>query len=249
MTRSLTLLALTLAAPFAIAAQDAPPRNGTEVLERMRAAYDGKWYHTLTFAQKTTTFRNGVKRIQSWHESLAHTAQGTQLRIDFGDPASGNGVLYTPDSSWRFQSGKLAASNADGNAFLPLIEGVYVQPVAKTINELKPTKVDLSRMYVGSFNGKPVWVVGASSASDLASPQFWVDPVQKVVVRFILSFGGPDPFDVTLDDYVQAGGGMLATKVTMSVKGSPVQVEDYADWKTDVDLPPGLYDITSWVRH
>lgn len=241
------LLAL-LVIPFIASAQEAAPKSGAEVLERMRAAYDGKWYHTLTFAQKTTVFRNGEKRISSWRESLRHTGQGTQLRIDMGDASKGNGVLYTPDSSYRMQNGKLAGKNADGNAFLPLIEGVYVQPIAKTIAELKPTKVDLSKAYVGSFNGKPVWVVGATSAADGTSPQFWVDPAQKVVVRFILSFGGPDPFDVVLDDYVPAGGGMLATKITMSVKGAPAQIEEYADWKVDVALPDKLFDVNAWIQ-
>ena len=243
-----TLLLSALVAPFLLSAQDVAPRNGTEVLERMRAAYDGRWYHTLTFAQKTTVFRNGEKRIQSWRESLRHSAKGTQLRIDFGDASKGNGVLYTPDSSFRFQNGKLAARNNDGNAFLPLIEGVYVQPIAKTVAELAPTKIDLSRAYVGSWKGKPAWIVGATSAADTTSPQFWVDVAQKVVVRFIVSFGGPDPFDVQLDDYVQAGNGMLATKVTMSVKGAPVQIEDYADWKTDIALPDSVFDINVWVQ-
>jgi hypothetical protein len=248
MIRHRLLRVIALLAPAALSAQEAAPRNGTEVLERMRAAYEGKWYHTLTFAQKTTTFRNGEKRVQSWRESLAHTARGTQLRIDFGDASKGNGVLYTPDSSWRMQAGKLQAKNADGNAFLPLIEGVYVQPVAKTVAELAPTKVDLGKFYLGSFNSKPVWVVGATSAADAVSPQFWVDPDRKVVVRFVMSFGGPDPLDVVLDDYVQVGGGMLATKVTMSTKGSPVQIEDYADWKTDIDIPASVFDVNAWIR-
>src|SRR3954470_8028598 len=135
---------LLLFMPFAATAQESAPKSGTEVLERMRSAYDGKWYHTLTFAQKTTVFRNGEKRISSWREALRHTAKGTQLRIDMGDPTKGNGVLYTPDSSWRFQNRKLAGINADGNAFLQLIEGVYVQSVAKTIAEMAPTKTNLS---------------------------------------------------------------------------------------------------------
>lgn len=244
------LLALSLiTAPLVASAQDAAPRSGTEVLERMRAAYDGKWYHTLTFAQKTTVFLpTGDKRIQSWRESLAHTARGTQLRIDIGNAADGNGMLYTPDSVWRFRGGKLAAHTADGNAFLPLIEGVYVQPVSKTVTELASTKVDLGKVYVGQWKSKPVWVVGATSASDMTSPQFWVDPAQKVVVRFMIPIGGPDPLDVVLEDYVPAGGGLLATKITMSQKGVPKQIEEYADWKTDMDLPAKLFDINAWTQ-
>jgi hypothetical protein len=246
------LVAALLCAPAALSAQSPPvPANGTAVLERMRAAYDGKWYHTLTFAQKTTIYgKDGAKRIQPWRESLRHTAAtGTQLRIDFGDAANGNGVLYTADSSWRFAGGKLAAHNADGNAFLPLIEGVYVQPVAKTVAELASTHVDLSKVRAGTWMSKPVWVVGTTSASDTTSPQFWVDVERQVVVRFIVSFApGSDPYDVQLDDYVKAGGGMLATKVSMFVKGMPAQIEDYADWRVDVPVPDSVFDLTAWVR-
>ena len=243
--------ALFLTSPARLIAQETVPANGTAVLERMRAAYDGKWYHTLTFAQKTTIFgKDGAKRIQSWRESLRHTAaHGTQLRIDVGDAANGNGVLYTADSSWRFQGGRLAAKNADGNAFLPLIEGVYVQPVAKTIAELAPTRVDLGKMRAGTWMAKPVWVVGVTSAADTTTPQFWVDVERQVVVRMIVTFvPGGDAYDVHLDDYVKAGGGMLATKISMFVKGAPVQMEDYADWRTDVPLPDSVFDVNAWVR-
>ncbi|MEO8337173.1 MAG: hypothetical protein ABI664_19505 [bacterium] len=242
--------AALLCAPTVLVGQEPVPANGAAVLERMRAAYDGKWYHTLTFAQKTTTFgKDGTKRFQSWRESLRHTSAGTQLRIDVGDAANGNGMLYTADSSWRFAAGKLAKHDADGNAFLPLIEGVYVQPVTKTVAELAPTRVDLGKVRAGSWMGKPVWVVGTTAASDTTSPQFWVDVERQVVVRFIVQFSvGGDAYDVHLDDYVKAGGGMIATRVTMSAKGSPVQIEDYADWRVDVPLSDSVFDIKNWIH-
>jgi hypothetical protein len=168
------------------------------------------------------------------------------LRIDFGDPAKGNSVLYTADSSWRFANGKLAAHNADGNAFLPLIEGVYVQPVARTVADLRDTHVDLDKVIRGTWQSRPVWIVGASSAADTTSPQFWIDVEKKVVVRFFIAFGAGDPLDVHLDDYVQAGEGMLATKVSMFQKGSPLQIEDYADWRPDAPLPDVLFDVAHW---
>jgi len=243
--------AALLCAPSMLSGQTPVPANGTAVLEGMRAAYEGKWYHTLTFAQKTTIYgKDGTKRIQSWREYLRHSpATGTQLRIDFGDPANGNGVLYTADSSWRFAAGKLTKHDADGNAFLPMIEGVYVQPVAKTVAELASTHIDLSKVRAGTWMSKPVWVVGTTAASDTTTPQFWVDVERQVVVRMIVSFApGSDPFDVHLDDYVKAGGGMLATKVSMFVRGTPVQIEDYADWRIDVPLPDSVFDLKTWVR-
>src|SRR5436190_11955335 len=95
-----------IAAP--VAAQSTP-KTGVEVLQRMHDAYAGKWYKTLTFAQKTTIRRrDGKDTVVTWHESLRFTNErGTQLRIDQGDLSAGNGVLYTADSSWIVRAGKL----------------------------------------------------------------------------------------------------------------------------------------------
>ena len=226
--------------------QGTAPRSGREVLERMHAAYEGTWYRTLAFAQKTVRFTPaGERRVQSWREYLRWTPEhGTELRIDIGDPAAGTNVRYTADSSWRFTNGKLVAHDGNGNAFLPLIEGVYVQPVERTIVDLASTHVDLSKVSTQAWNGSSVWVVGALAASDTTSPQFWVDAEKKILVRMILSFGAGRPTaDVRLDDYVAVPGGVLATRVTMLSKGSPMQTEEYADWRAGAPIPDSTFAI------
>jgi hypothetical protein len=236
--------------PCLTAQGTATPRTGSDVLEAMRAAYAGKWYHTLTFTQ-TTTLRgkDGTEQKQTWHETLAHTAAaGTRLRIDFGDLSAGNGVIYTADSSFRVKAGKLQSADASGNEFLPLIEGVYVQPVAKTVKELGEMKVDLSRVRTGTWEGKPVWIVGAASASDTTSPQFWVDTDRKLLQRMVVSFAaGQPPYDVHLGGYEKVGNGAwLATKIEMFQGGVRRQAEDYAGWKVDIPVDPALFDPAQW---
>jgi hypothetical protein len=238
------LFAAAVMAAHSIDAQQ--PKDGTAVLERMRAAYAGKWYHTLTFVQKTTVTRDGAKTVSTWYESLRHTSAGVQLRIDRGDPAEGNGVLYTPDSSWRFRDGKLTTATADGNDFLPLIEGVYVQPIERTVREVQKMKVDLSKVRTGRWRNRDVWIVGAASASDTTSPQFWVDQQRNVVVRAIVNTSPTSLLDISLDGYVMVGPAMLSTKIVMSTGGKVIQEEEYSDWKTDIDLPASLFDITNW---
>ena len=244
----LTLLLVTSAAPCLTAQGGAAPRTGADVLEAMRAAYAGKWYHTLTFTQKTTRRgQDGTESEQTWYETLSHTAAGTKLRIDFGDLAAGNGVIYTPDSSVRVRGGKPQPASASGNEFLPLIEGVYVQPVAKTVKELGQMKVDMSRVRTGTWEGKPVWIVGASSASDTTSPQFWVDTKDKLLQRMILSFGDGQSFDVHLGKYERVGNGAwLATKIEMFQGGVRRQAEEYSGWKVDVPVDPSMFDVAKW---
>jgi hypothetical protein len=227
----------------------AMPRSGTDVLEAMRAAYDGKWYHTLTFVQKTTFHRpDGSTSEQIWHETLVHTPQaGTRLRIDFGDLADGNGVIFTPDSTFPVRGGQPAAPRPTGNEFLPLIEGVYVQPVARTVKELAQMKVDLSRVRAGTWDGNSVWVVGASSAADTTSPQFWVDTDRKLLVRMVIRPNETQPpLDVHLGGYVRAGQGWLATKIDIRQNGKSIQYEEYSEWKVDVPVDPALFDVSKW---
>jgi hypothetical protein len=240
--------ALLAAAPCLTA--QSTPRTGADVLEAMRSAYAGKWYHTLTFRQKTTIrAQDGSEREQQWYETLSHTAAGTKLRIDIGDLAANNGIIFSPDSSWRVRDGKLAAATANGNEFLPLIEGVYVQPVAKTVKELDQMKVDMSKVRAGTWEGKPVWIVGASSAADSTSPQFWVDTDRKLLVRMFLSGGpGQPPLDVHLGKYEKVGNGAwLATKIEMFQGGVRRQAEEYSDWKVDVPVDASLYDVSKWA--
>lgn len=247
---SLFAAALVACVTPCLTAQGSPsPRTGSDVLEAMRAAYAGKWYHTLTFTQKTTRrVQDGTERVETWYETLAHTAAGTRLRIDIGDLSAGNGVIFTADSSFRVRGGKLQSADASGNEFLPLIEGVYVQPVARTVKELGQMKVDLSRVRTGTWEGKPVWIVGAASASDTTSPQFWVDTDRKLLQRMVISIAdGQPPFDVHLGGYERVGNGAwLATKIEMFQNGVRRQAEDYSGWKVDVPVDPAMFDPAQW---
>ncbi|HEY4215492.1 MAG TPA: hypothetical protein VGM67_00055 [Gemmatimonadaceae bacterium] len=240
------LAVLSLAAP--VRAQTVPA-SGTAVLQQMHDAYAGKWYHTLAFSQKTTAYRNGTPTISTWYESLRFTEpRGTELRIDTGSPSAGNGVLYTTDSSWSMRAGKLTATRPQGNEFLPMIEGVYMQPVALTARQVAALGVDMSRVMRGEWEGRPVWIVGASAPTDTTSAQFWVDTQRNVVVRMLMPSGAAasPPMDIQLGGYVPLGNGWLASKVSMFIGGAPRQIEEYADWRADLDLAPGLFDPATW---
>jgi len=242
------LLALVCIA--SIASAQSTPKSGEEVLQRMHDAYAGKWYRTLTFVQKTTRYRNdGTTNVATWFESLEHAGPGaTRLRIDVGDPSAGNGILYTADSTSRLSAGKLTSAQSGGNEFLPMIEGVYMQPVSQTLAELKDTGIDMAKVMKGEWRNRPVWIVGAASRSDTTSPQFWIDVERNVVVRMILV---PAPnagaMDIHLDGYVPLERGWLATKVAMSANGKPLQTEEYSEWKANVDLPKSLFDPATWT--
>jgi len=247
--RKSSVLALLLCVPPA-AAQKAPA-TGHDLLQTMRGAYGNHWFTSLIFTQATTRRDStGKETVSTWYESLRYTdAGGTRLRIDIGEPSAGNGVIYSTDSLWAFKAGKQVAARAGGNLILPLIEDAYVQPAERTERELAPTGIDFSRAVVnGTWEGHPVWIAGASAAGDTTSPQFWVDPKSKAVVRAIFSpVAGAPVMDMRLDSLVQTGGGWLATRCEFWIAGKLAQAEDYHDWKTGVDLSPALFEPATFT--
>jgi hypothetical protein len=245
------VLGSCLMAPSQVALAQGRPATGLELLQRMHDSYGGRWYRALRFTQ-TTTRRgaDGAETVTTWYESLRQTdSAGTQLRIDIGDPSAGNGVLYTADSLWVVRGGRLAFARPGGNALLPLIEGVYLQPVERTAAELTPAGIDLRRaVLTGEWNARPVWIAGAASPADTTSPQFWVDVERRAVVRAILVPAPSAPLmDVRLDGLVPLAGGWLATRCEFYVAGTLSQREEYHDWAADVDLAPGLFDVATWT--
>jgi len=87
------------------------PKDGRALLQRMREAYLGKWFKTVTFVQQTTQTRNGVTDTSTWYEALKSP---DRLRIDFGDPKQGNGVVTTADSTYVVRGGKVMRTRRRG---------------------------------------------------------------------------------------------------------------------------------------
>jgi outer membrane lipoprotein-sorting protein len=249
MRRSFLLtLSLGIAGPAGLAGQPATPApvDGRAVLRRMHDAYAGKWDQSVAFVQKTTLFRpGGVRDSATWYESIKGP---NLLRIVLGDPAAGRGVVYTAESSFVFRDGKLASSAADGNPFLPLIMGVYLQPVEETERQLAHHDIDASKAYRTTVDGRPALVVGAAAESDSLATRFWVDEEKLIVLRMRTAPSGNRPsLDVRLLDYVKLGSGWFGTTIRMSAGGSPRQNEDYLEWSEKVDLPDALFSRTEWT--
>ena len=149
----------------------------------------------------------------------------------------------------------LAATRGSGNPFLPFIEGAYLQPAERTAREVGPLGIDLSKVRSSTWDGRRAWVVGASGDGDSTSAQFWVDVDRLVVVRMILAAqAGRPALDIHLEKFEKVGNGWLATRVEMLQGGQRRQLEEYHDWKGEIEIDPLLFDPRSggkarhWAR-
>ena len=218
---------------------------GERLIQQMHDRYAGRWFRTLTFQQSTTVTRNDSTVVTTWYESVRAP---DRLRIDVGDPQLGNGMLYTADSSIVLRGGRVVRALPEGNPFLPFVVGVYTQPVATTLAQLRPWQFDLSKAHDDMFDGARVVVVGAERG-DTIHPQFWVSRDRLLLVRMIVPLGA-DTYDIALRKYAEFAGSWVAMRIEMA-SGQMKQSEDYTNVRVNPDLSSNLFDPSSWTtaRH
>ena len=217
------------------------PKNGEQLIQRMRDRYSGKWYPTLTFTQKTT-LPDG--RVETWYEALELPGK---LRIDIAPLDSMKTILFRNDSVYEFAGGKLKDSKPLVHPLMVLGFDVYGAPVGETVKKLKGLKYDLSKLHRTTWQGRPTYVVGAE-AGDTLSPQFWIDAERLYFVRS-LEPSKQNPAitnDIRFEKYIPLGGGWIETVVLFLSQGEQRMKEEYFDPKANAKLDPTIFDPTAW---
>ena len=235
-------LAVVVSLLFTIAAAAQDISTPAKLLAAMHDRYTAKWYRTLTFEQQSITHKSdGSQSTEIWHEAILLPGR---LRIDIGDRASGDGMLFLNNHLYTYRNGKLAADRDYIHPLLVLGFDVYMQPVETTMQQLKDLHFDLSSLHEESFNGRPAYVVGAKKG-DLQTLQFWVDKDRLYFVR-LLQPGQKQPStiqDIRFDQYRRVeGGGWVAEHVEDITDGKLVFEERYSDVKVNVPLKEDLFD-------
>lgn len=232
-------------APAPAPSRAAPIVSADQLVAAMRERYADRWFRTVTFVQKSSYFRTdgSLLRSETWYEAAALPGR---LRIDLGDPARGNGVLYRGDSVYQLQGGRITDRRRDRNVLLILAFDAYAQPVARTLEQLRGERIDVATLRLADLDGRRVYVVGAGP-DDLTSNQFWVDAERLLVVRVIQS--NPERTrtqDVRFGRFVQHGGGWIAEEVRMLVGARMVFHEEYSSVRVNVPLDDALFIPERW---
>jgi outer membrane lipoprotein-sorting protein len=241
------LLICALLACAALPARAAKVKTADDLIREMQKRYAKSWYKTLTFTQKTTEYHeDGTNKASIWYE--AFSAPG-KLRIDFDPVKDGSGILFAGNTLYSFKEGKQAATRPFVHPLLLLGFDVYFLPAEEVVNKLKDLKFDLSELHEDTWQGRPVYVVGAKQG-DVHTRQFWIDKENLYFVR-LLEPGTRDPSatqETQFNKYVKVkGGGWVAAEVVFMVNGKPLVTEEYTDIQGNVALDEKLFDPQSWT--
>jgi len=238
-----TQAAASTQAPKAAPSPPTPPAmtSGSQLVAAMHDRYADKWYRTLTFVQTTTLTRGGAPLVQTWYEAAYLPGR---LRIDT-NLGMKSGAVYARDSVYSFADGKLVRADSGFNELLLLGFDVYTQPAARTDGILRRIGVDVSKIHEATWNGQPVYVVGAA-LGDTTSKQFWVDRERLLFVRLVEKT--PRGYtDFRFNKYELVNGGWIATEVEQLVNGSRVLLEEYRDVRPYATLSTALFDPRQWL--
>jgi hypothetical protein len=230
-----------------VASQAGPITDGKGLVRAMHDRYAAKWYKTLTFTQTTTRYdADGTAHAETWYEAIEVPSK---LRIDFDPVAKGSGYQFVGDVLNIFEDGKLKSSNPFVHPLLLLGFDVYLLPPDESINKVTKLGYDLSIIREDTWQGRPVYVVGAK-AGDMQSPQFWIDKQELYFVRSV----GPAGRDKTktsetqFNKYQKAGGGWIAAEVLFLVDGKRATLEEYYDVKVNPKLDEKLFEKDRWTE-
>jgi len=243
MRKSLLLLFIAAMSLSLSHAQDV--RNGEDLLRSMHDRYAKTWYETLTFTQKSTTYNpNGTSKAETWYEAVS--APG-KLRIDIGAPSDGNGYLLIDGTLTIFKAGKEVGTRPLVNMLLVLGFDVYRQTPETTAKVAKDDGYDLSKIHEETWQGQPVYVVGAEKG-DLKAKQFWVEKNRMLFVRlFEPTQGDPAKFqDIRFEDYREVKGGWVAARVEVLVDDKKVFSEEYSDIQVNPKLNAAVFDAKQY---
>ena len=226
--------------------------SGEDLLRAMHERYQSSWYHSVTFVQKSTTFKpDGTSSAETWYEAALLPGR---LRIDIGPASDGKGYVLVDGNVTIVKDNKIAGARKSVNMLLVLGFDVYTQDPATTIKVTKGEGYDLSKLHEETWEGKPAYVVGAEKR-DLKSKQFWVAKDTLLFVRVI----EPSPADATkIDDirfihYQPLAGAWIAAGVEVYSDGQKVFTEDYSDIQANVKLDADTFDpqkfsATHWEK-
>jgi hypothetical protein len=226
--------------------------SGDALLHAMHDRYATTWYKTLTFTQKSTTYKaDGTSSAETWYEAASLPGK---LRIDIGTPADGNGYLMVDGVLTILKGGKVTGTRPYVNMLLVMGFDVYTQDPETTSKVVKGEGYDLSKFHEDTWEGHTYYVVGADKG-DLKSKQFWVTKDTLLFVR-VIEPTRQDPAkldDVRFMDYKPLAGTWLAERVEVHSEGKLVFSEDYTDIEANPKLAAGAFNpeefsTTHWEK-
>jgi len=229
MKKLLPAIFLCMALPAFLFAQ-----TGREVIKSVHKRYYQASCKVYTFSQRNTHYKaDTISGHSEWHEAIDFP---DKFRIDFGDKANGNFVIFKKDSVFNYKKGELVKTRSDSSTLLLLLGGMFFRNMEDVLGRMRAAHYNLNVLSVQNWNGKDTYVIGAKE-KDLRSNQVWIDKKTLQVMRIIEKMNDEETMDMRFEAHQDWCKGYVETRVSFRRNGVLEQVEEYYDIKEASSFP------------
>jgi hypothetical protein len=222
----------------------------TELVEKMISTYSGKWFREISFEQTTSFFKKGeIVRTESWCETYQYPGK---LLIEFDKFGSGSGQLYRNDSVYKFTEHQMDTCYPIIHDLVVLSMDIYHLQPGIALSRIKEMGYDIDKFYTHTYNGREVYVVGASSEND-TSDQFWIDKEHLYFVKMLKNYEWGIQ-EVVFDNYLELSeNGWIEQEVRFYINGTLYMTEKYynievLDNQVGNMLNPDFFQINNFYQ-
>jgi hypothetical protein len=221
--------------------------DGASLVSAMRFKH-AQWYRTLSFTANVSLFSTrGSETPGQWRQQISVPGK---LRIDYLPLSGRSGVLFDGARVHTFDNGRAIDAQPGVNPQLVVTADVYTLAPDRATKLLDSLGFDLTKLRRDTWEGQPVYVVGAA-AGDTTTSQVWVDSDRFVAVRMIQKErrGTRDIVtDVRLGKFTDVGGFPIATEVLQYRDGRLIYRERRVDVRVNEPIPDATFDPARWGK-
>jgi hypothetical protein len=217
------------------------------LVARMREAWNGRYFRTMTFRQRNTLYlRDGGEQLSEWIE---YQSVPRRLRIEVLPAEPKNGILFRDNRQYSFTNGRLADERPLVHPLLLLSADVYALPVDTTMVDIAATRIDTTVLHESTWEGRRAYVVGAA-AGDSTTSQFWVDAERLILMRLVQKNTNAQGRTVVTENrftYQDVGEVAVPKVITFLRDGRPYWREEYTEVRLNPPLDDALFDPAQWT--
>jgi hypothetical protein len=212
-------------------------KTGKDLIISLHNKTSAKPCQTLAFKQTTSWPEDTTRKSMTWTEYLEYP---DKLRIEFGDSAKGNYVVFKNDSAFRHKNFTLVNTSQDKNLIMLLLGGMYFRTLPDVLERMKEAGIDLNAICTQTRNGKTYYAVGTKEINDTV-PQIWFDK-KTLLLESFFEKSKDAVMQVVVAERKPACGTAVETKLRIYLNRKLYQEELYYDIKTGTPIPKGKFE-------
>lgn len=219
------------------------PRNGLEVIGRMRRAHPSRDLKRLAFTVSITQYVSDSSQVRA----RAYAALPGKMRVDNLPRTTRTGYVRDRQRLAVFRAGQRVGTANKVDLRTLLAFDLFAQGIDTTIAWLDSARVRYALVRRDKFAGRTVWVVGAPE-DDMISSQFWIDEEAWRVVRVIQREPRTPNIisDVRYTEFMELLDVPVPTRIEVWREGRMVELQQLSNFAVNPSLPRTTFDLSRW---